>query len=155
MLSGRGYVTDADVALTLLLYSNNSMKSQGFLIIVHLHIAMVFRYCFPNALYSKTMFVFIGFCGVQYAALFIKRIFSAGINNGYHNKRCSFMSAGTDFNKRIRNIFSGFYGIVQQIAKKRSNICICDKINDSASNICVKSNMFIKAVLPVPCKYCI
>ncbi len=107
---------------------------------------MIFSYYFANAFYSKSMFVFIGFCGVQYTALLIKRIFPTGINNSYHNKWCFFTSVSTNLYKRIRNMFGGFYGIVQQVTKKGSNICISNKVNNSTSDICMERDMLIKAV---------
>lgn len=39
------------------------MEGKGFLIVIHLHVAMIFGDCFSDTLYAKTVFTLIGLCG--------------------------------------------------------------------------------------------
>lgn len=93
------------------------MKSKGFLIIIHLHIAMISGNYFLDALYTKTMLMPVGFSGSQFAIWFVKGIFPAGIYHGYYDKRRFFTFADADFDKRIRSVSGSFHGIVQQVAE--------------------------------------
>ena len=69
-----------------LFQSNNRMKSSRIIIIIHLHVAVVFLNGFADTLYSKTMFVFVGFRGEKFACLFGKWIVPTGIYHCDYNK---------------------------------------------------------------------
>ena len=89
------------------------MESKGFLIVIHLHIAMIFGNYFLDALYTEAMLMLVEFGGSQFAVLLIKGIFSAGIYHGYYNKRRFFTFADADLDKRIGIVFGSFHCVVQ------------------------------------------
>lgn len=113
---------------------------------------MIFDNYFLNTFYTKTVFAFVGLRSGQPAAWFLKGIFSAGISNSYYDKRSFFTFADADLYKRTGNASCSFHCIVQQVTEQRSDICVCNKINDSASYIGMKSNMPVEALTPVSCQ---
>ena len=94
------------------------MESKGFLIVIHLHIAMISGNYLLDALYTETMLMLVGFGGNQLAPWLVKGIFSAGIYHGNYDKRCFFTFADADFDKRIGAVPGGFHCIVQQVAEQ-------------------------------------
>lgn len=89
------------------------MESKRFLIVIHLHIAVIFGNYFLDALYTKTMLMPVGFGGSQFAILRIKGIFPAGIYHGYYDKRRFFSFADADLDERIGVVYGSFHCIVQ------------------------------------------
>lgn len=122
------------------------MEGQGIVIIIHFNVALIFADSFPDAFYAEAMSAPVRFTGGKAALGTGKRILSAGINDGYHDKRGIGSSGCIYFNKSFRNIAGGFYGIVQQVAKQGSEVAVCNKISCPMPDIHMKRNMLIVAL---------
>ena len=86
----------------------------------------------------------------QLPVLTEKRIFSAGIDNRDHNKWCFFTFACMNLNKRVRNNVCCRYCIIQQIAKQRGKVIVCNKICCPTSYVGMKSQeVVIKPILKI------
>lgn len=94
------------------------MERQRIGIVVYLHISIVLGDNFTDAFKSETMRLAAGYTDSRTAVFRYERICPAGIYDRQNCKRRFCFFACTDFNKRFRNVFSRFYGIVEQIAEQ-------------------------------------
>ena len=85
----------------------------------------------------------------QLPVLTEKRIFSAGIDNCYHDKWCFFAFARINLNKRVGNNACCRYSIIQQIAKQRGKVIVCNKIRCPASYVGMERYMAVSAPLHI------
>lgn len=93
------------------------------------------------------MSAFIRLAGGKAAMGILKRIISAGVDNGYYDKRSFRSFYRTYFNIGFRNIQSCFQGIVQKIAKQGRKVTVSNEVDDSMPYIHMKCN---PAVIALP-----
>lgn len=81
---------------------------------------------FSDAFYPKAVPAFVVFRGGKTPLRTRKRIFPAGIYDGYYDQGRVGFPCDIDFDKGIRNAAGGFNRIVQQVAEQGSKVVICD-----------------------------
>lgn len=86
--------------------------------IVHLDITMVLVHSFFDAFDTKAMSALIRLVGGKAAMRILERIFSAGVDNGYYDKRSFGSFHCVYFNISFRDAKGSFQGIVQKVAKQ-------------------------------------
>ena len=107
------------------------MEGKCVIRIVHLDVAMVLVHGFLDAFDTKSMSSFVRLVGGKAAMGILKRIFPAGIDNGYYDKRSFGPSHCGHFNISFWNAKGGFQSIVQKVAEQGRKVTVSNEVDDS------------------------
>lgn len=113
------------------------------MMIVHLDITMILVHSFLDAFDTKAMSAFIRLVGGKAAMGTLKRIFSAGVDNGYYDKRSFGSSHCIYFNISFRNVKGSFQGVVQKVAKQGGKVAVSNEVDDSMPYIHMKCDLMV------------
>lgn len=124
---------------------DDAVESQRLLLVIHLHVAVIFGDCFPDAFQAEAVPYRIRFAG-QFMSSPVrrqrgKRIAAAGVGDGYDNVRRIFVFICGYLDKSVRETFAGFHSIVQQIAEQGSDIIFRHELQDTASDVGQEGNV--------------